>query len=131
MYFSRRAWYSVPLPGLRPWKTNQEGHMAIHVFDSTGEAYDACQTGLTFRYDEEKGLVVETKVETGDVLVIPSERVVGVCDTWPVAVTANYGKLHATAEGVTLAEALQGRKALRGLEAAQAEASRLGYGFLE
>ena len=56
-------------------------HNTIRRFDSTGEAYDACQTG---------------EAEKGDLLWIPSEGVVGVADTWPFAVTCQYGKLHVT-----------------------------------
>lgn len=52
----------------------------IHQFNSSGEAYDRCQT--------------DPSVKTGDVLHIPSEGVVGYADTWPVAVTANPGNLH-------------------------------------
>jgi hypothetical protein len=45
-----------------------------HRFDSTGDAYDASQT--------------DESISNGDVLVVESERVVGVLvDAWPVAVT--------------------------------------------
>jgi hypothetical protein len=53
---------------------------AVHKFGSTGEAYDACQC--------------DDGIEDGDVLVIEKEGVVGVADTWPVAVTAKSGALH-------------------------------------
>ena len=91
----------------------------IHRFDSTGEAYDACQC--------------DERIKTGDVLIIESERVVGIADTWPVAVTVEYGNLHITCEGVTVEEYGYNRQD-RGeewpagcVEAAKAEAARLGY----
>lgn len=51
-----------------------------HECHSTGGAYDECQTNIRF--------------QRGDVLVIRGERVVGVADTWPIAVTKEQGKLH-------------------------------------
>lgn len=59
----------------------------IHTFDSTGEAYDACQC--------------DENIHDGDVLVIEAEQVVGVADTWPVAVTKEYGSLHALSPDAT------------------------------
>ena len=53
-----------------------------HQFDSTEEAYDACQC--------------DDAVKNGDVLHIPTEGVVGIADTWPCAVTVDKGDLHAT-----------------------------------
>ena len=70
--------------------------MTTHQFDTTGEAYDATQC-----FEE---------IKTGDILVIESERVVGIADTWPVAVTKERGHLHAPAEGVTLVECFERRK---------------------
>lgn len=52
-----------------------------HTFSDTGEAYDACQC--------------DDAIKTGDLLVIDREHVVGIADTWPVAVTPNAGALHA------------------------------------
>lgn len=58
----------------------------VHRFDSTSEAYDASQC-----YDEIHG---------GDVLVVESERVVGVLvGAWPVAITAERGSFHRLADG--------------------------------
>ena len=68
--------------------------MTIHYFESTGEAYDMCQ------YDD--------TIQTGDTLVIASEGVVGLADTWPVAITAKHGKLHVLDDGVTAADLKQG-----------------------
>ena len=56
----------------------------IHAFASTGNAYDAVQTDET--------------IATGDTLLILNERVVGVAMTWPFAITAEPGKLHAVCE---------------------------------
>lgn len=52
----------------------------IHHFDSTVRAYDATQS--------------DDKIKKGDVLIIESEKVVGLADTWPVAVTEWAGELH-------------------------------------
>jgi hypothetical protein len=60
----------------------------IHQFESTGQAYDACQC--------------DENIKRGDLLLIVSERVVGIADTWPVAVTVNHGRLHIPADGWTL-----------------------------
>lgn len=51
-----------------------------HHFDSTQEAYDACQC--------------DDNVKDGDILVVKSERVVGIADTWPFAITDKTGELH-------------------------------------
>jgi len=53
----------------------------IHHFESSSTAYDASQA--------------DPGVETGDVLVIASEGVVGISDTWPFAITVESGVLHA------------------------------------
>lgn len=52
--------------------------MAMKKFGSTGRAYDASNTC----------------VETGTVLVVESERVVGLAWAWPIAVTQEGGKFH-------------------------------------
>jgi hypothetical protein len=64
--------------------------MTAHYFDSSGEAYDACQCDET--------------IQNGDVLVIASERIVGLAHTWPVTVTADHGALHKLNSGWTLTE---------------------------
>jgi hypothetical protein len=61
-----------------------------HYFDSTGEAYDACQC--------------DEKISTGDALVIESEQIVGLAYTWPVAITEAYGVLHTVLSGNKLSE---------------------------
>ncbi|TPL66590.1 hypothetical protein [Mesorhizobium sp. B2-4-1] len=57
----------------------------VHFFDSTGDAYDCTQC--------------MEDIENGDTLVIPDEKVVGLADTWPVAVTAHAGNLHSLDDG--------------------------------
>ncbi len=54
--------------------------MIVHLFNSTGEAYDATQCS--------------EEVRDGHILLIPSEQVVGLAHTWPVAITKSFGKLH-------------------------------------
>lgn len=60
----------------------------IHFFDSTSEAYDACNC--------------DPIVNRGDTILIPDEHVVGVADTWPFAITKNNGSLHKVVEGADL-----------------------------
>lgn len=86
---------------------------SIHTFDSTGEAYDACQC--------------DESIKNGDILHVPSEGVVGVADTWPVAVTIAFGKLHTPAEGWSLGKALADREAYYGIADALVFAFRQGY----
>ena len=52
----------------------------VHTFDSTGEAYDACQC--------------REEIATNDILHVPNEQVVGLANTWPAAVTEEHGALH-------------------------------------
>jgi hypothetical protein len=61
--------------------------LKVLTFESTYAAYDAIQVASA---DE---------IAMGDVILIPSERVVGVADTWPVAVTLAYGSLHVVMPG--------------------------------
>ena len=61
----------------------------IHKFESTGEAYGACQC--------------DERINKGDVLVIIPEGVVGIAHTWPFAITTEAGKLHKMADGYSLA----------------------------
>ncbi len=88
--------------------------MAEFTFGSSGEAYDACQC------DED--------IKDGDVLIIKSEKVVGIAGTWPVAVTVENGELHVIAAGVSAEEFADGDEALvAGLVAARAVAKSLGF----
>lgn len=54
--------------------------VAYWEFPSSGVAYDAVQ--------------VNEAILTGCILVIPSEGVVGLADTWPIAITKVSGNLH-------------------------------------
>lgn len=65
--------------------------MAIHEFDTTGEAYDDCQTCL----------------ENGETLVIASEQVVGISCTWPIAVTVQTGDLHSASPNASIPRLLE------------------------
>jgi|TARA_R110002020_G_scaffold261534_2_gene475880 hypothetical protein len=66
----------------------------VWEFEDTGEAYDA--------------VMCDEKIKTGDILVIHDEGVVGIADTWPVAVTKarrEFHKLSAFTAGKDPAEA--------------------------
>jgi hypothetical protein len=54
--------------------------MKTHYFNSTDEAYDACQC--------------DENIKKGDLLVVENEEVIGVADTYPVAVTMRRGEFH-------------------------------------
>lgn len=62
--------------------------MAIHIFDTSGEAYDACQC--------------DENINQGDLLYIPSEGIVGLADTWPIAITKECGAFHLASAAVLL-----------------------------
>lgn len=55
--------------------------MARFHFDSSGEAYDACQCD-------------DALAGAGHTLVIPRESVVGLSGCWPIAVTVLQGQFH-------------------------------------
>ena len=57
----------------------------VWTFDSSADAYDMTQC--------------DDDLKTGDVLLIPSEKVVGISDCWPMAVTKKAGHLHGVKEG--------------------------------
>ncbi len=53
----------------------------IHIFPSTGEAYDASQC--------------DDGIHDGDILSVPSEHVVGILlEAWPTAITEETGEFH-------------------------------------
>ena len=54
--------------------------MKIWNFETTAQAYGTTQT--------------DDVIEKGDVLIIESEKCIGLADCWPVAVTAEAGELH-------------------------------------
>jgi hypothetical protein len=62
----------------------------IHYFATTAEAYDASQSSDC--------------VEQGDILVIESEKVVGIATTWPFAITPASGKLHSLTPGFSASD---------------------------
>jgi hypothetical protein len=57
--------------------------LVAHIFATSGNAYDACQT--------------DAALARGTLLLIPTERIVALADTWPVSVTAAHGALHQVA----------------------------------
>ncbi|WNI17675.1 hypothetical protein [Actinacidiphila sp. ITFR-21] len=86
---------------------------AVWTFYSTGEAYGACQC----RED----------IRDGDVLVIEREKVVGIAETWPFALTARFGDLHlTTADPVTYG----GGKYAASIPVAEREAARMGVALV-
>jgi hypothetical protein len=57
-----------------------------HYFETSGHAYNASQC--------------DENIQTGDLLIILSEKVIGIADTWPFAVTKAHGKLHTTTKPI-------------------------------
>ncbi|KZM75782.1 hypothetical protein [Nocardia terpenica] len=71
----------------------------VHVFGSTGEAYDHSQ----FRED----------IKSGDILLVPSEGVAGWLEqAWPIAATDQVGEFHTMTEGESIAADVYGPKAV-------------------
>ena len=59
----------------------------VHIFRTSGEAYDASQT--------------HGDIHDGDVLSVPSERVVGILvEAWPTAISEASGAFHVPAPGL-------------------------------
>ena len=87
----------------------------LHTFGSTGDAYDQTQCNPALR--------------AGDTLLIPSEQVVGLAWTWPIAVTVQAGNLHEMAEAESaVAEVLCSTGwSPEQIRAAVAEAEKLGF----
>lgn len=83
----------------------------IHIFSSTGSAYDSC--------------MCDEAINDGDTLLIESERVVGLAFTWPIAVTTECGALHTVKDGTTI-ESL-GEFTQAQIDAARKLARELGY----
>lgn len=102
----------------------------IHTFRSTGEAYDATQTGMMSPSDpDENGNYSEVEVNTGDILVIPSEGVIGISATWPVAITKNSGELHTMKDGFNTPEkiATSAKTSIENVMAAIEKAKDMGF----
>lgn len=93
------AWVWKPMPP------------AVWTFESTGDAYDACQ--------------VRDDIEDGDVLVIERERVIGIAYTWPFALTEEYGELHTLNDHLDPRTYQDGKYAPT-VSMAEREAARLG-----
>ena len=90
--------------------------MQLHFFESTTEAYASVQC--------------DESVRTGDLLVIASERVVGIATAWPVAVSKEHGVLHCTADIEAWKAAASPKNAeaeARGMSAAIELARLLGW----
>lgn len=66
---------------------NAEIKAPIHYFNSTTEAYSACQC--------------DESVSNGDLLIVLPENVVGIAHTLPFAVSDNSGELHSVCDGYT------------------------------
>lgn len=62
----------------------------IYHFDTSLEAYNAAQT--------------DEAINDGDVLIIESEKVVGLVGDFPLAITKSLGQLHALTDGDTFAK---------------------------
>ena len=88
--------------------------MIVHLFDSTGEAY------LASKHNEE--------IRTGHILLIPSEQVVALAHTQPIAVTKCFGKLR-THAATTVANFVVAHKPFTYRQVADAQrlAKSLGY----
>lgn len=69
-------------------KRLREQAALVREYATTGDAYDAVQT--------------DPEVRKGDILLIRSEGVVGIADTWPVAITHECGELHHVKHGEAL-----------------------------
>ena len=89
------------------------GNIGHHTFESTADAYDACQC--------------DDDVKKGDTLVIESEGVVGLAWAWPVAVTAEYGDLHRITDPSLFDDEFTAEQVAR----ARAEATELGFELVE
>jgi hypothetical protein len=88
----------------------------IHQHDTTGQAYDSCQTDELHM--------------SGDLILVLEEKVVGVCGTWPVAVTAHNGDLHQVANWPLYIDEVhidESPKVAEGVKAAANLATALGY----
>ena len=55
--------------------------MKVHIFKTTEEAF--------------KQSLYNNNINIGDMLIIPAEKVIGVCDIWPFSITHDHGWLEA------------------------------------
>jgi hypothetical protein len=94
------------------------GRTHVHYFKTTGDAYDAAMTG--------EDIDTGNDVLVGDILVVESEQVIGLADTWPIAVTSQRGQFHAPAMDIVKYCADNGIPAMR---LAQARAMAIDAGW--
>lgn len=87
--------------------------MTVHEFETTSDAYGACQC--------------DENIHDGDLLVIKEEQVVGVADTWPIAVTKVSGELHNIIPGHVDSFLITNPKFVEPINAARAKAIELGF----
>ena len=89
--------------------------MAVHFFPDSGLAYDACQC--------------DESIAKGDLLIIESERVIGVADTWPIAVSREHGALHWLPNGEVTEQLTNSlpRTVLNGIECGRQVAAAFGW----
>ncbi|MFB7919515.1 hypothetical protein [Streptomyces sp. NPDC056061] len=83
----------------------------VWTFFSTGEAYGACQC--------------RDDIRDGDVLVIEREKVIGIAETWPFALTEEFGELHTLKDHLDPRTWENGKHA-PGVAVAEQEAARMG-----
>lgn len=105
---------------------DESSGQAIHTFTTSEKAYDATQSGIAFA--SVNGQTVENEVKNGDILVIPNEGVVGICATWPIAVTKEHGELHSMKPEFSAPEdiASQAKCSVDAVHAALALAKEMG-----
>lgn len=83
------------------------------AFNSTGDAYDACQC--------------DARIKSGAMLVIESEQVVGLAWAWPVAITAEAGNLHEAKSPAIVTNPDDMGASAEQLAAAKAECAKRGW----
>lgn len=89
----------------------------IHTFGGTGEAYGAVQCCEHIR--------------KGDILLIVDEKVIGLADTWPFAVTVDHGELHGMQRGFSPEAVFSAEpRVIEHLEEARDLCRRLGWPYI-
>ena len=62
------------------WENRYADQTVTPEFDSSGQAYDRCNS--------------DEHMHTGRVFIVESEKIVGIAWAWPIAVTQESGQLH-------------------------------------